>query len=433
MTLTESHAALGFTPHILGLYDRGYARLDDLYISLPYEAMQELLQSFPTDLLSLRILELSVSDSSLDAMDEPLPPIEMDIRIGPALRRLYLYHVYFRALAGPTNIRVLEMQNYGVWDEEGPTLDEFLDILRRCPLLEILRLNDAGPLLDFETTRYPDPLRDPVPLSHLECVMLTLDPQDVAQILAHLDIPETAQIGCYSTLPDLDDDFVCMLPRRSHNLRMVPELHSAVFTHRPDRTEFTVQGFGRRKPSAQVKLYPPRIHLEFEWVEIDKPDNELHRKAVDTMALLSLGFRSATIRDIHIQCDWSKIMLAEWRRILTNFVGVTHLHLASLRDPRVDQTPHSCAFLRALLPSTSAQVCPKLQVMHFTDLVADDDFVREALEVFTQRASTGITLERLVVIQRIESAVVWPAFPPETIRQFSRHVVTNICCAMAAF
>lgn len=131
----------------------------------------------------------------------------------PSLRRLYLSSVTVpwtsSILRGLTH---LHMQFQDPYAGSPPSIEHFLQALESCPLLEVLNLERAGPVLQPNVRQCPSSLRT-VGLPHLRELRLSSNRSIHTQyVLAHMGTPPNALISIHCDLESSDQDISHVLP-----------------------------------------------------------------------------------------------------------------------------------------------------------------------------------------------------------------------------
>ena len=137
----------------------------------------------------------------------------------PSLRRLHLSSVAVpwtsSVLRGLTH---LHMQFRDHHAGNPPSIEHFLQALESCPLLEVIKLERAGPILQPNIRQCPLPLRI-VELPHLRELRLSSNrPIDTQYALAHLRTPSNALIVIHCKLESSDQDISHVLPSHCSGL-----------------------------------------------------------------------------------------------------------------------------------------------------------------------------------------------------------------------
>ncbi|KIK48252.1 hypothetical protein CY34DRAFT_798348 [Suillus luteus UH-Slu-Lm8-n1] len=142
--------------------------------------------------------------------------------VAPNLRSLQLKYCNLSwASSVLTGLTVLNIKKLS--PECLPTLEELISALRRMPGLRFLELEDALPTLPPQTmslSRAPPAMN--VRLPHLKRLRLVAKILDVANVLAHIELPDSAmlevQIGCRPSLMNANQEWNLSLPIISHAL-----------------------------------------------------------------------------------------------------------------------------------------------------------------------------------------------------------------------
>lgn len=136
----------------------------------------------------------------------------------PSLRRLYLSSVAVpwtsSILRGLTHLHMQFQDRYA----GNTSIEHFLQVLESCPLLEVLNLERAGPVLQLNIHQCPSSPRL-VELPHLRELRLSSNrPIDTQYTLAHLGTPSNALIAVHCELESSDHDISHVLPSHCSGL-----------------------------------------------------------------------------------------------------------------------------------------------------------------------------------------------------------------------
>ncbi|CAL1699475.1 unnamed protein product [Somion occarium] len=403
-------------PTFLSTY-LNFAQVVEIVLELPYSVMAQVLPFLNCPLPALKTLTLALTGGSDE--ENEAEPYALEARLGMCsnLRTLELTRIIVRSLSCDTQVRAIRWvdQFYG-WADNMLTMDQFLEVLRKCPFLDTLYLQDAGPWLDIEDPEYPQ--LPPINLPNVRMVELRLGPGHMKYLLSYIVIPEEAKVTCYTCLGD-EEDFEYMLPKDMSNIRMTQCADTAVFTNYEEETTLYLRLYSQRGASQGSTAPVGRFDLNLACGTEDEDaiPEYLHPKAISTITLIPSVFPG--IRDITVRCDLVEIGASQWQSILETFGNVTTIRLTNIRKGFESESADRPYLFEALLSSSGrGYICPKLREIELYDLRITDEFIHVASQALLQRQKMGLQLRWLLFYVREAEWDIAQKFLQSTVQDF---------------
>ncbi|CAL1715547.1 unnamed protein product [Somion occarium] len=315
------------------------------------------------DLECLRSITLTCPDPEPSARCIPFVP-----RLGPnnTMERIQFSGVLLDwgspVYAG---LKVFDIED--THDISVPAMEEFLQVLDRCPELEFLEVVFSGPV----SLPGPHPVsanRNAIELRHCRRVVLNqVDPFSVGRILEHLVLPHTTflELQAEKCRPG-NHDLLDIFPAR---IDVLPALRQVRFLTLLVSFEYieVIATDVKGQSGAQVKLLANIEDPEcFGEYDEDVSSNAL----LDAASIFSDG----PIEEICFSTYGDCITTMAWIAALSKFPHVRSFRLR-LRDASEWDMGHIDQFMKALEVSGESILCPKLVELHLTGLSVDSEIL----------------------------------------------------------
>ncbi|KAK7689696.1 hypothetical protein QCA50_007491 [Cerrena zonata] len=369
------------------------SHISALYIEVPYNHMQELLDSLDctfTNLLNLRLLCPIEKAEPRDGIQT----IIYNPSRAHAIQELDLYKVcvpwYSPAY---NNLRDLDLRYQVSNPSNAPTMDLFLGVLERSPELEFLRLAFAGPMLDSSYTSYPEPHRR-VELTKLKSITLYNNPLDIGHLLAHLDFPATTGINLHAILSPSNS--ICDLFPRGGRLPVFADISHIHLGYTKTYTECAWEDLSLHLEATSKQSPHSRINVDFKWT--DDGGNDAWAIGIpQSFRSLPILFAHSPITHIELTCSYHAFVAADWRMVLGSFNELTSLTAQPLSPAYYVPSANVEDLLEVLTPSLNrvaepSVVCPQLRRLKLGSFTMGNAFCGTLMDCVSARKSREVGL-----------------------------------------
>ncbi|KAI0079173.1 hypothetical protein K474DRAFT_1673571 [Panus rudis PR-1116 ss-1] len=390
----------------LNLFSVQHSHIRALDLRLPYNDMKNAIEALIGCFSRLEVLKLSVEKDSvvMSCLDTPLP---LKMPANSRLKEAYLRHcslewTWSEGQERHTDLRVLWTEGHSLCKCHPPAMTEFLDLLAASPMLTELVLDHAGPLVQLGSQQHLDRT---VSLPNLDILTLSNLPEDIHCILSQIVLPSDTMVVCHYMLSAdnaIDISGLCL--SHPQNLQVLPHITDIVYTMNSTRNTFETSVYTRNVPS----LYPPQdadpsLQLKLHGCDLDLSSLKIGVICTHMMTEFFRDHSSATT--MHIRWDLLELNDDDWQMILHHALNVTHLHVTSLRDTRMDDDVDCddlfCALL-AVGDNHELGVAPKLTTLSLWGWKIDLDLASLISEYLKGREEGGLPL-KLEIYHRSEN------------------------------
>ena len=368
-----------------------------LYIEVPYNHMQELLESLDSctfsNLINLRLLcpiEKAESRDTIQTIVYDPPGVQ-------TVQELDLYKIiipwYSQAY---NNLRDLDLRHQVSNHANAPSMSLFLSVLERSPDLEYLRLSFAGPMLDPTYTSYPEPQRR-LELKNLKSITLYNNPLDIGHLLAHLDFPSTTCLNLHAILSP--SNTICdLFPRARHRPSVFSEISHLHLGYTKTYTECAWEDLSLHLQATSKESPHSRINVDFKWSE-DGGNDAWAQGIPQSFRALPIFFSGLPITHLELTCSYHAFLPSDWHVVLSSFPTLTSITAQPLSPAYYVPSANVEDLLEVLTPSLnplvepqSQVVCPELRRVKLGSFTMGNAFCGIAMDCVSARKSRDVGL-----------------------------------------
>ncbi|KAI0784447.1 hypothetical protein C8Q75DRAFT_382516 [Abortiporus biennis] len=358
---TDSFPSQVFDDTLTGLVDilsEHQGHISSLRLEKTPKFMDNLWRKLPLHFPSIQRLEIiidSQQNPNLGVRTIITPPnAEHDLHV------LTLRHVYIPFQSGifSHSLRQLTLHNQhhpqAITYSFIPSLDIFLDLLQRLPMLTLLDLSYAGPKRQpGVSVAFSSPDRRRVELKSLEQLYIHNSLQDIAYLLNCLIIPK--KCGISLKCPRLDmissHGFYDILPR---DLSGLPCLKSVTSVNLELDSTDKGNSIGIRNDSVDVSI---DLCTHFRRA----PAETITEHYISTFPSV---FFDSPLKSLQLSCDFEVLAEHHWRTLLSKYplLNILELNETGTIDPLPQNLYRVFNVLRHV--PGGYLVCPRLQKLH---------------------------------------------------------------------
>lgn len=329
----------------------------------------------------------------------------------PKLRSFELVRMIaqpWRKCCSLQNLRILKLRElYRRSIRYGPTMNEFLDVLEGCILLEELEFDSALPPTANTNDRSHPETRRRIELKHLQKATICYERElDTAFFLAQLCFPQTAQLHIISEGPSSPDDLsrsvISYLPRDLRDLKMmdlVNHVHISI-TSTLHGTWRILNVTASNTEDPQEKCTRVRLTQGYKGDNFEALLRGLFRSLKNMFAAYP-GVQIVVFSFGCLTLELSGITQDDWYQVLTAFPSPLYLGINMLPEmPRMEEDAEPLRILLRVLelgqtPSSSSTqtspAMPSLEAFAINDISPDlaDAIQADAVRCARYRAATS--------------------------------------------
>ncbi|TCD71922.1 hypothetical protein EIP91_000054 [Steccherinum ochraceum] len=359
-------------------------RFGDLDIAAPPSVMRKMVEKLGGPLPYLKRLALVAKTPGLNLTSPFLLPEDFTSGI-PSLHQLSLTCATVSSWNLPlfSGIRTLHLSEQH--RSFAPSIDQFLDVLERCPALEELSLRNAGPTLGGDATSYPEPTRK-VELGSLRLLSLSQDRfYDIPFVLAHVAVPQTTRLEIQylgqSHHPHhaLGSSFKYCLPRDTSSLLPL----KAVSYLRLGAQGGFIQAVGLSEGDGVEDC--PLICISTKWPQsFQSPDEWIY----DAFRQLPLAFSQCPVHHLALIFPARLAKAEDWTQLFSAFPTIKTLTVEQSRAGGPFDKHDAAKFLFGALGETSMGrlPAPHLSSLRLQSWTGADKMEQEARACLLARA-----------------------------------------------
>jgi hypothetical protein len=230
------------------------------------------------------------------------------------------------------NVRHLSLKNQVF--QRRPTLNDFLDILRGLPVVEVLDLSFTNGELYWASDHRE---LHAVELSNLTRMNLEAPASVTSQLLGHLFMPITAKLSISTVVTEIEGFVASMLPRNRQRFRHLSNIESLVF----DTTY-------------NVTIKAENFSAKFTWIESDDPVEDPSDQSNSLLPqMLDQISDPLALRELRVDINYTyEFVSSDWYEVLKRTPNLRTLHFSHgwREDDQEDTRFHLCRILLAFSP-----------------------------------------------------------------------------------